>query len=119
MGSTSPRGWWSWPGGACPRGRSGFIHVGNALGWSPPRRYDFVRTELVYVPAHLRGTYVERLLSHVVAEHGRLIICAYKGPRGVEPLAEELGGWGHAVGGPVEARDADGSLLTRVVWLER
>jgi SAM-dependent methyltransferase len=94
------------------------LHVGNALDWSPPRRFDFVRTELVYVPPHLRRAYVERLLSHAVAEHGRLILCAYKGPRGVEPLAEELSGWGYTVGGPVEARDADGSLLTRVFWLE-
>ena len=94
------------------------LHVGNALDWNPPRRFDFVRTELVYVPPHLRRTYVERLLSHVVAEHGRLILCAYKGPQGVEPLAEELGGWGYPVGGLVEARDADGALLTRVVWMD-
>lgn len=95
------------------------LHVGNALDWSPPRRYDFVRTELVYVPDALRRPYVERLLSQVVAEHGRLILCAYKGPRGVEPLSEELRGWGYRPGGPVEARDPDGRVLTHVFWLDR
>jgi SAM-dependent methyltransferase len=57
------------------------IFVGNALTWEPPRRFDFVRTELVYVPAGRRAAYVEHLLSSVVAPGGRLILCGYGSPR--------------------------------------
>jgi hypothetical protein len=57
------------------------IFVGNALTWQPPRRFDFVRTELVYVPEERRRTFVERLLAEVVAPGGRLIVCGYGSPR--------------------------------------
>ena len=43
------------------------IFVGNALLWSAPFRFDFVRTEMVYVPKNLRQRYAERLLEEVVA----------------------------------------------------
>ena len=62
------------------------IFVGNALTWEPPLRFDFVRTELVYVPAERRRALLERLLAHVVAPGGRLILCGYGSPRsGVVP----------------------------------
>lgn len=62
------------------------IFVGNALTWEPPRRFDFVRTELVYVPSDCRRELVERLLSDVVAPGGCLIVCGYGSPRsGLEP----------------------------------
>jgi SAM-dependent methyltransferase len=62
------------------------IYVGNALTWEPPRRFDFVRTELVYVPAAREGELIERLLAGVVAPQGRLILCGYGSPRsGVVP----------------------------------
>jgi SAM-dependent methyltransferase len=57
------------------------IFVGNALTWRPPRRFDFVRTELVYVPAERRRTLVHHLLDDVVAPAGRLILCGYGSPR--------------------------------------
>jgi SAM-dependent methyltransferase len=62
------------------------IFVGNALTWDPPLRFDFVRTELVYVPDPRRHDLVERLLARVVAPGGRLILCGYGSPRsGVAP----------------------------------
>jgi SAM-dependent methyltransferase len=62
------------------------IFVGNALTWEPPQRFDFVRTELVYVPEARRQELVERLLGRVVAPGGRLILCGYGSPRsGVAP----------------------------------
>ena len=62
------------------------IFVGNALTWDPPRRFEFVRTELVYVPAERRRAFVERLLADIVAPQGRLILCGYGSPRsGVHP----------------------------------
>jgi SAM-dependent methyltransferase len=57
------------------------IFVGNALTWEPPRRFDFVRTELVYVPEPRRHEFVGRLLDRVVAPGGRLILCGYGSPR--------------------------------------
>jgi len=57
------------------------IFVGNALTWDPPLRFDFVRTELVYVPPNQRKTLLERLLGRVVAPKGRLIVCGYGSPR--------------------------------------
>jgi SAM-dependent methyltransferase len=57
------------------------IVVGNALTWEPPRRFDFVRTELVYVPVSRRADYVRRRLAAVVAPRGRLIVCGYGSPR--------------------------------------
>jgi SAM-dependent methyltransferase len=62
------------------------IFVGNALSWEPARRFDFVRTELVYVPEPRKRELVERLLDRAVAPGGRLILCGYGSPRsGVAP----------------------------------
>ena len=62
------------------------IFVGNALTWEPSQRFDFVRTELVYVPEARRRELVERLLNRIAAPGGRLILCGYGSPRrGVAP----------------------------------
>jgi SAM-dependent methyltransferase len=61
------------------------IFVGNGLTWRPPRRFDFVRTELVYVPAERQRAFVGRLLGEVVAPGGRLIVCGYGSPRSGVP----------------------------------
>ena len=57
------------------------IFLGNALTWKPPFRFDFVRTELLYVPERHRRLLTERLLNEVVAPGGRLIVCGYGSPR--------------------------------------
>jgi SAM-dependent methyltransferase len=57
------------------------IFVGNALTWEPPRRFDFVRTELVYVPELRQRDLLARLITDVVAPGGRLIVCGYGSPR--------------------------------------
>ena len=73
------------------------IFLGNALTWRPPQRFDFVRTELVYVPAERRRDYVERLLAEVVRPGGRLILCGYSSPRsGIipDPVCATVRSWG-------------------------
>jgi SAM-dependent methyltransferase len=92
------------------------IFAGNALTWEPPFRFDFVRTELVYVPDERRRELVERLLSNVVAAGGRLIVCGYGSPRsGV--VAERVGESLRALGLEpelelrVEAPEGGGALL--------
>jgi SAM-dependent methyltransferase len=73
------------------------IFLGNALTWEPPQRFDFVRTELVYVPAERRRQFVERLLAEVVARGGRLILCGYGSPRSglaPDPVCATVRTWG-------------------------
>jgi SAM-dependent methyltransferase len=74
------------------------LFVGNALLWDPPARFDFVRTELVYVPNSRRREYTERILDRFVAPGGRLIVCSYGSSRPerarAEPLVDELRDWG-------------------------
>jgi len=53
-----------------------FFH-GNAYDWKGPQRFDFVRTELVYVPGELEGAYLSHLLTEVVAPGGKLLVANY------------------------------------------
>jgi|SRR5262245_7486701 len=77
------------------------IFIGNALIWAAPFLFDFVRTEMVYVPPQLRQRYAERLLGEVVAPGGCLIACSYGSsrPEGAraEPLLDEFLKWGLSV----------------------
>lgn len=57
------------------------IFAGNLMAWEPPRRFDFVRTELEYVPPRRRREMVERLLRDFLAPGGRLIVCSYGNSR--------------------------------------
>jgi SAM-dependent methyltransferase len=54
------------------------IYAGNSWDWVPPRRFDFVRTELVYVPGELQTEYVNRLLSEIVSAGGSLLVAEYR-----------------------------------------
>jgi hypothetical protein len=96
------------------------IFTGNALVWIPPFRFDFVRTEMMYVPSHLRRRYAERLLEEVVADHGCLVVCAYGSSRPEGNRAEELVGelqnWGLPVADFYDVTSPDhGFVVTRVV----
>lgn len=100
------------------------IFVGNALFWEPPMQFDFVRTELVYVPASLRRKYTERLLERVVAPGGLLIVCSYGSsrPEGTraEPLVDEMRAWGIAIHRIEDVVNSEhGFVITRVVSLVR
>lgn len=97
------------------------IYVGNVIAWEPPRRFDYVRTELEYVPSARQPELVDHLLRQIVAPGGRLIIGAYRprGARDAAPIASLLQSWGFAVHGEATATDiVDGGVATRVVWLE-
>jgi hypothetical protein len=100
------------------------IFTGNAFVWAPPFRFHFVRTELVYVPAHLRRRYAERLLEDVVAPQGCLIVCAYGSSRlegsRAEVLVDELQDWGLPVAGVHDVTSPEhGFVITRVVSVRR
>lgn len=51
--------------------------VGNSFEWVPSRTFDFVRTELVYVPGEFERQYVEFLLENYVSPGGRLLVASY------------------------------------------
>ena len=100
------------------------IFVGNALLWEPPRRFEYVRSELVYVPPSRRREYVERLLERFVEPGGRLLVCSYGSsrPEGAraEPLVDELASWGLGIGRVHDVRSPDrGFVITRVVEVAR
>jgi SAM-dependent methyltransferase len=55
------------------------IFVGNAWNWLPPRRFSFVRTELVYVPDELHRAYISSLLDLYLEPGGKLLVAEYWG----------------------------------------
>jgi SAM-dependent methyltransferase len=96
------------------------IFVGNALTWTPPMRFDFVRTNLDYVPPRRRRDLVERLMRDFVAKDGRLIVGVYGNADPTGPgLDEIVRGWGYSVAGHVERRHRTRlNELQRVLWID-
>lgn len=54
------------------------IFVGNAWNWPPPFKFDYVRTELCYLPEALYRDYVARLLAEYLKPGGRLLVAHYR-----------------------------------------
>ncbi len=54
------------------------LFVGNALFWQPPRLFDYVRTELCYVPDEYVRRYIDRLLNEYVAPGRKLLVAEYR-----------------------------------------
>ena len=50
------------------------IFTGNASGWIPPRRFNYVRTGLEYAPPAHEASLIAHLLREVVETGGRLIV---------------------------------------------
>lgn len=94
----------------------GRVWVCNALHWTPPRRFDYVSTELVYGPERRRRGLVEHLLTDVVAEDGRLVMCGYGSRRDLDiraaDVAVRLHRWGYPVAGGVAAVHPNGGVVT-------
>lgn len=94
------------------------IFVGNAREWIPPRRFDFVRTGLDYVPPTGRRGLVEHLLEHVVAPGGRLIVGVFNEVKSERRTEETMTSWGLGVAGRLDAEHRDPRVAYRVMWLE-
>jgi SAM-dependent methyltransferase len=100
------------------------IFVGNALYWHSTNKFDFVRTELVYVPNYRRRDYLQHLLAEIVAPAGRLIVCSYGSsrPEGqrAEDLTKEFNDWGISATGIYELISPEhGFVTTRVLWINK
>lgn len=93
------------------------IHTANANGWTPPRRYDFVRTGLDYVPSASRPAYLQHLLDHVVTPGGRLVIGVHNVAQN-DPVAEDLARWGHQVVGVSRRPHARPGLGYTIHWID-
>jgi len=94
-----------------PDHRESFIFA-NAFYWAPARQYDFVRTNLEYVPQPDWIEFIHRQYA-AVAPGGRLIVCYYRdaGKPHVDPgnIVEQAG---YAVVGGIETKLA-------AVWIQR
>lgn len=102
---------------------AGRIWVGNAMDWVPPRRFDFVRTGLEYVPRRRRPDLVRRLLQEVVAPGGRLLIGTQNEEkdqtRGGPSQEEEVASWGFRIAGSLRRPHyRDARLEYRLCWIE-
>ena len=93
------------------------IWTANVLNWRPPRRFDFVRTGLDYVPARRRPDLVAHLLAHVVEPDGRLLIGSFNEVRGSDAMAAALRGWGYEVGGTATRPHRHPDLAYTMHWL--
>jgi SAM-dependent methyltransferase len=94
------------------------IWVGNALYWLPPRRFDYVRTCLDYVPRNRRAALVAHLLDNVVGR--RLIIGVYNEVAADPAVEREVVGAGCRVAGRSEwAKPSDPRVARRVFWVDR
>ena len=94
------------------------IFVGNAATWLPPRRFDFVRTGLDYVPPTRRRELVEHLLANVVAPGGRLIIGIFNEEKEEQRTEECAASWGFRIAGRRDVEHRDPRVAYRVFWIE-
>jgi SAM-dependent methyltransferase len=95
------------------------IHVGNALDWEPPHRFDFVRTGVEYVPVGRRRELVGRLLRDVVAPDGRLIIGVFKEGDAQPHLEETVNAWSFVISGRSErAHFHNDQQVYRAFWID-
>lgn len=61
------------------------IFTGNGWDWQPPHPFDYVRTELVYVPEELRTDYLARLLDLFLRPGGKLLVAEYRARTNTAP----------------------------------
>jgi SAM-dependent methyltransferase len=94
------------------------IFVGNAANWVPPRRFDYVRTGLDYVPPTRGRDLVDRLLADVVAPRGRLIIGVFNEEKRERRTEERVASWGFDVAGRLDAEHHDSRIAYRVFWID-
>lgn len=79
---------------------AGNLYTGNGWDWENPVRFDYVRTELVYVPEHLQNKYLDRILKTYLTENGKLLVAEYGlsfRPPNTSYIGNLLEAWGYNV----------------------
>ncbi len=98
------------------------IYLGNAYDWRPPGRFDYVRTELDYVPRNYRQSYIRRLLREFLVEDGKLIISQYRSRKDDLTkywIDDDLSKWGFEIKESYSGYSGNGLELCRiaVLWI--
>ncbi len=99
------------------------VFEGNACFWTPPSRFDFVRTGLEYAPLAKRPALITPLLAHTIMPDGRLLIGPYSEQRDetrADPsLEEQVRAWGFDVGGKLERpHRSDDRVVRRLIYID-
>lgn len=76
--------------------------LGNAMTWLPPQRFDFVRTELVYVPDGYEKQYVEFILENHLNPGGKLLVASYGEGMTLEEIQRGIMKGNHATNNIIE-----------------
>jgi SAM-dependent methyltransferase len=90
---------------------------GNVWDWQPPRRFDYVRCELEYVPINLYPDLIERLLREFLTPGGRLLLAHYRSRRdnlNTGWIDETLSTLGYSIEGTSSGYSGDGLELSRI-----
>lgn len=95
------------------------IFVGNAIDWTPPRRFDVVHTGLDYVLPHRRRKLVRRLLDRAVAPGGALVLRPERADADSPTPADELRALGFEVSGTAEATHPRTGDRRVTAWIRR
>jgi len=93
------------------------FYVDNAWLWTSPMRFDYVRTEVIYVPEYLQKQHIERIIDSFLTYRGRLLVTEYrsKGDPVDKPWIDEaLREWGFNITKQVSGFHEDREL-TRVL----
>ncbi len=91
------------------------IFVGNALHWTPPRRFTYIRTGLEYVPPKRRRELVERLLAWC----DRLVVGVFGEHESERTTEQTLAGFGLAIAGrSVRPNRRKPGMEHRVLWID-
>jgi SAM-dependent methyltransferase len=90
------------------------IWVGNAASWTPPQRFDVIRTGLDYVPRPRRRELVERLLGF----GSRLVVGVFNEERERRALEDEVATWGFSIAGRTERDHPHPRLAYRAFWID-
>ena len=94
------------------------IWAANAATWRPPRRWDYVRTGLEYVPDDRGRELVEHLLAAYVAPGGRLIVGKSNERRDRPDIGARLRSWGLDPTGELRLPHAHPGLEMTWYWID-
>jgi len=99
----------------------GRLVFGNALYWTPQKKFDFVHVaELSYVPKAREQELMDHLYSDLVALGGRLILGPASEEHGQPEMETKVRAWGYAPAGYFEkSHMTHKGLCKRVLWLDK
>jgi SAM-dependent methyltransferase len=103
-----------------PQYRRSF-YIGNGWNWKSPIKFDYVRTEIAYVPESLQKPFIERIISLYLKAGGKLLVAEYRSRKDdpEKPWVDEtLKSWGLKVAKKVSGF-YDNKELTRVAVLDK